>query len=253
MQKMQPDLIDSYFAAIRHALDSIRKQEILAAAALIAQALEFGGIVHMFGTGHSILLAQEVFHRAGGLVAVNPIIDPRLGFERGAIEGTEFERQPEGADDLVRAAGFRAGDAGVVISNSGRNGLPVEMALRMKAFGMAVVALTNLEQSRGAPSRHPSGKRLFEVADITLDNCCPPGDAAIRVPGMATLLGPLSTITGAALLHATFVEAARLLADKGKPPAAFASANVGAGALEELKALTDPYRDRIRFYRAGGR
>ncbi len=253
MQDLQPDPIDRYFTAIHHALDSIRKREVREAAALIAQAIEFGGIAHLFGTGHSNMLAQEVFHRAGGLVAVNPIIDPRLGFERGAIEGTEFERQAEGADDLARAAGFRAGDAGIVISNSGRNSLPVEMGLRMKAAGLAVIALTNVEQSRAAPSRHPSGKRLFEVADVTLDNRCPPGDAAIQVPGMATLLGPLSTITGAAILNATFIEAARLLADQGKPPAAFVSANVGGGGLEELKALTDPYSDRIRFYRPGGR
>jgi uncharacterized phosphosugar-binding protein len=247
------DPLEAYFASIRALLKSLDLACVRQAAEVIAAALEGGGIVHAFGTGHSSLLAQEIFYRAGGLVAVNPILNVRLGFENGATESTEFERSPEAASELVRSAGFERGDIGIVISNSGRNALPVEMALRMKAAGMKVVALTSLAHSRQVGSRHPSEKRLFEVADLVLDNHCPPGDAAVRIPGLPAAMGPLSTIAGAAILHATLIETARLLVARGKPPAVLVSANMGSGRVEDLRELLAPYARRIRYYQAGGR
>jgi uncharacterized phosphosugar-binding protein len=243
---------EKYLDALREALGRIEPEQIQRAASLIADSLGSGGIIHTFGTGHSSLLAQEVFYRAGGLVAIHPLLDSRLGFEWGVIEGTEFERSLEAAEELAAQAGFRSGDAGIVISNSGRNALPVEMALRMKAAGMNVIALTNLEQSRMSVTRHPSGKRLFEVVDEVLDNHCPAGDAALRVPGIAEPLGPLSTVVGAAILHAVFVEAAALLASQGKSPATFVSANLPGTSIEDLRRLLAPYQGRIRYYRPGG-
>jgi uncharacterized phosphosugar-binding protein len=112
-----------------------------------------------------------------------------------------------------------------------------------------VIALTSLEQSRASTSRHPSGQRLFEVADTVLDNHCPPGDAAVEIAGIAHRLGPLSTVVGAVILHSVFLGAAYLLAQKGKPPATFVSANVGAVAAEDLRRLIAPYASRIRYYR----
>ena len=247
------DPVNQYFAAIRSLLDAIDLAQIRAAGTLIATALESGGIIHTFGSGHSWLLAQEVFHRAGGLVAVNPLLDPRLGFSQGVIEGTAFERKLDAADELASAAGFAAGDIGIVISNSGRNALPIELALRMKAAGMKVIALTSLDHSRSTASRHPAGRRLFEVADQVLDNHCPPGDAAIHIAGMPVAMGPLSTLAGAALLHATMIEAAQQLAVRGKPPSVFISANVGQSPVEDLRAQLALYARRIRYYRPGGR
>lgn len=241
-----------YFDLIRDLLDRLEPDQIRRAAEIVAASLEVGGIVHVFGTGHSSLLAQEPFYRAGGLVAVNPLLDPRLGFELGAVESTEFERRPEPAGELAERAGFPKGDAGIVISNSGRNALPVEMALRMKAAGMKVIGLTNLHLSRAAPPRHASGRRLFEVVDAVLDNHGPREDASVVVPGIDRLLGPLSTIAGAALLHAVFLEAAAALAARGKPRAVFASANVGEMTVKELRRLIEPYRNRIRPYQPGG-
>ncbi|MGH9449869.1 MAG: sugar isomerase domain-containing protein [Terriglobia bacterium] len=244
---MKPTI--QFFAAIRAALDQVQMEPIAAAAEIVASTLENGGIVHTFGTGHSSLLAQEMFYRAGGLVAVNPILDPRLGFECGAFESTAFERSADGAAELAEKAGFHAGDTGIVISNSGRNPLPVEMALRMKAAGMKVIALTNLDQSRASSSRHTSGKRLFEIADAMLDNHCPPGDAAVQIEGLPQRLGPLSTILGASILHAVFLEAAALLAARGKPPVTLISANISGVSTEDLHKSVEPYQDRIRYYR----
>jgi uncharacterized phosphosugar-binding protein len=244
------DSAERYLALVRKVLDEVSLEQIGQAAELIAAALRIRGLIHAFGAGHSSLLAQEVFFRAGGLVAINPILSQRLGFECGVLESTEFERRAESADILIGAEDFRRGDAGIVISNSGRNALPVEIALRMKAAGVKVIALTNLIQSRQSNSHHSSGKRLFEVADVILDNHCPPGDAAITIRGISAALGAVSTIAGAALLHATFLKAAEYLASEGSPPDAFVSVNLGSGSTGELKELIAPYEQRIRYYRS---
>lgn len=235
--------------SVRDVLSRLDPQQIDAAADLLATALGRGGIVHIVGSGHSSLLAQEIFFRAGGLVAVNPILDSRLGFEQGAIESSEFERSEDSAAGLAGSAGFRAGDAGIVVSNSGRNALPVEMALRMRAAGLKVIVLTNLAQSIVASSRHSSGKRLFELADVILDNHCPVGDAAVKVPGISHPMGPISTIAGAVLLHSVFLGAAELMAAHGKSAPVFTSVNVGSGSLEELRGMVKPFEGRIRWYR----
>lgn len=244
---------EQYLHTVRDILAELELQQILPAAEVVATSLRNGGLIHMFGSGHSLLLAVEVFFRAGGLVAVNPILDQRLQFEGGVIESTEFERTTGAAEELARAAGFRAGDIGVVASNSGRNALPVEIAVRMLSAGMKVIALTNLSQSKSGKSLHKSGKRLFEIADVVLDNHCPSGDAAVSIPGIPARMGPVSTIAGSALLHSVFIEAAAQLASEGKAPDVFESVNVGAGSLDGLRSLVARYQDRIRFYRISSR
>ena len=242
-----------YLESAHAVLNRVDVESVRQAGALVAESIGSGGIVHLFGSGHSSLLVQEVFYRAGGLIAINPVLDPRLGFEKGAVESTEFERSLEGAEELAERAGFQKGDAGIVISNSGRNALPVEMALRMKQAGLKVIALTNLEQSQSADSRHLSGKRLFEVADAILDNHCPAGDAAVNIPGIPHAIGPLSTVAGAAILHSVLLEAAAALLQKGTSPGVLASANVGTVTPASMRQLLSPFAARIRYYREGGR
>jgi uncharacterized phosphosugar-binding protein len=242
-----------YLDTVHAVLNRIDSESVQEAACLIAESIAKGGIVHVFGSGHSSLLAQEVFYRAGGLMAINPVLDPRLGFELGAVESTEFERSLEGAEELEKGAIFEAGDAGIVISNSGRNALPIEMALRMREAQLKVIALTNLEQSQSAESRHPSGKRLFEVADAIIDNHCPRGDAAVTIPGIPHAIGPLSTVIGAAILHSVLLEAAAALVHKGISPGVLASANVGNVTPGSMRDSLSAYADRIRYYREGGR
>ncbi|HKR31300.1 MAG TPA: sugar isomerase domain-containing protein [Terriglobales bacterium] len=246
------DSAELYLASVRKVLDEINLEQIAQAAELIAAALRHNGIIQVFGAGHSSLLAQEIFFRAGGLVAVNPMLSSSLSFEGGVVESTEFERRAESAEELIRAADFHQNDVGIVISNSGRNALPVEIAVRMKAVGMKVIALTNPAQSRQSNSHHSSGKRLFEIADVVLDNHCPPGDAAVSIKGITAALGAVSTIAGAALLHATLLQAAELLSREGKPPDAFVSVNLGSGSTDTLKTLIARYQRRIRYYRPNG-
>lgn len=240
---------ERYLGSVKGVLAELELEQIVAASSLVAASLRNDGLIHVFGAGHSLLLAIEVFFRAGGIAAVNPILDRRLQFDGGVIESTEFERSPDAARELATVAGFRAGDLGIVISNSGRNVLPIEIALEMRRAGMRVIALTNLAQSRAGISMHSSGKRLFEVADAVLDNHCPVGDAAVAIPGIAAPMGPLTTIAGAALLHGALIEAAARLASEGHAPEVFQSVNVGPGELDELCAMVARYEGRIRFYR----
>lgn len=248
MTETKATIVQSYWSQVHRVLAELEEQQVVAAAGLVADALRHGGIVHVFGAGHSALLAQEVFYRAGGLVAVRPVLDHRIQFEDGVIESTEFEREPRAAEELARDADFQTGDAGIVISNSGKNVLPVQMAVEMRTAGMKVIALTNLTQSRAERSIHPSGRRLFEFADAVLDNHCPVGDAAVTLAGTNNSMGAVTSIAGAALLHAVFLQAATQLVAEGKPPAIFQSVNVGDGSLERLRSLMQPYEKRIRYY-----
>ena len=163
--------------AILERITSEQAHNIKQAGLLVADALAQGGIIHAFGTGHSHLIADEAFFRAGGIAAVNPILHERLIFLRGALESTRTEQESGFARQLLDQEDLKAIDAGIVISNSGRNAAPIEMALEMQDLGMKVIAITNLEQSRASTPRHHSGKRLYEVVDVVIDNCVPSGDA----------------------------------------------------------------------------
>lgn len=222
---------------------------IAAAGGIVARALEQGGVVHAFGTGHSHMIAEEAFFRAGGLPGVNPILDSRLIFLEGALESTAAERDPGTARRLIEKEDVRPSDAAIVISNSGRNAAPVEMALEMKARGVKTIAITNIRQSQAAPARHASGKRLFEIVDVAVDTCAPPGDAMMQIPGVTYPMGASSTVAGSAIVQSIFLEAAAELVRGGRPVRNLPSANsvgVDPGDLEEILR---PYAARVRYLR----
>ena len=185
---------DYYIEQLQGILDRIKGEQrpaIIQAAKLLASAIRGGGIIHAFGSGHSHMLAEEVFYRAGGLAPVNPILDAPLVFFEGALASTAMERKLGYAAEILKREDVREGDAAIIISNSGRNAVPVEMASEMKARKVPVIAVTNLAQSRETPSRHPGGKRLFELADVVIDNCIPmatphavAGDGFFHGPGV---------------------------------------------------------------------
>ena len=211
-----------YLAALQDLLRRIVEEQIdqiEAAADLWANALANGGMVHVFGSGHSSIVCQDVYGRAGGLIQVNWIVADDLLPIRG-MRSSAIERLSGLAAALLDAEPVRAGDALVVVSNSGRNAVPVEMAELAVARGVRTIAVTSLQHSRAFASRAPSGKRLFEVAEIVLDNLAVAGDAAVAVgpPESAVRVGATSTVTGAALLQAVAVEATTRLAAMGIAP-----------------------------------
>lgn len=205
------------------------------AASAVADTLGRDGIVYVLGSGHSLLPAYEVHNRAGGLAPVNVILDP--GFGRA-------ERVPGYAQTLFDKYSPETGSVLFVISNSGRNPLPVEMAMLGKERGMTVIAITSLAHSRSVSSRHPSGKRLFEIADIVIDNCGEAGDAAVDVPGVPAKMGATSSVAAITIMNSVMIDAAEKLARRGQAPPVFRSANID-GSDEHNQTLYDRYRTRV--------
>jgi uncharacterized phosphosugar-binding protein len=241
---------ERYVDGLQMVLERIKREQaakIKQAGQIVADALTAGGVVHTFGTGHSHLIADEAFFRAGGLAAINPILDERLIFLKGALESTLAERESGLARKLIEREQVRPEDAAIIISNSGRNAVPVEMALEMKARGVKVVAITNLEQSRESTARHASGKRLYELADVAIDNCVPSGDALLTLPGLDGRVGPASTVAGSAIINSIMVEAVRELLERGQPVPLLPSANVEGVTEETLRKILRPYKGRIRY------
>ncbi|MEV0795686.1 SIS domain-containing protein [Kribbella sp. NPDC050459] len=199
---------------------------IRVAAGLVADALAGGKTFWVFGTGHSHALAEELYGRAGGLADVRAILEPGLMLHEGLQKSSLLERLPGLADVLLEINPLAAGDVVLIASNSGRNAVPVEFALGARARGVQVIALTSLAHSNAVTSRAPGGQRLFETADVVLDNCGEPGDALIEVPGTPEPTGATSTLVGALLLQALTVEVVTRLTDRGQPPNVLRSLNV---------------------------
>ncbi|HVH57693.1 MAG TPA: SIS domain-containing protein [Vicinamibacterales bacterium] len=241
---------EAYLAAAHGALDRVAREQgdsIRRAGAAVADALASGGILHIFGAGHSHLLAEEGFYRAGGLAAINPILDRRLMFFDGALASTRAEREPGYAAEILEREDVRRGDAGIVVSNSGRNAVPLEMAMALHARGVSVIAITSLEHSRAMASRHSSGRKLYEIADVVIDTSIPAGDAAVALPGTSIRMGPLSTVVGATIIHSVCIEAAARLLDRGVAPPVLASANLDTTSQADLERTLAVYADRVRY------
>lgn len=238
------DLFHDYLEKIGDILGSIGQQEARYndVAAKVLARLSAGGFLYTFGTGHAHLLSLEVFYRAGGLARVAPILDEDLMLHRSASASTGFERQADRAAPLLDRCGAGDGDALVVISNSGRNALPVEMALEARRRGLYVVALTSL--SSPAPSRHPRGLKLAEAADDALDLFGAPGDACLELPGGFTVC-PTSTAAGAVALQLLVAKIVELAAGSGAALETFRSSNVEGGD-EANSAIIEKYRGRIQ-------
>jgi uncharacterized phosphosugar-binding protein len=241
---------ESYLDGLQAVLQRIKREQAINikwAGELVAASLSAGGVIHTFGTGHSHLIADEAFFRAGGIAAVNPILDERLIFLKGALESTRSEQESGLARLLIEREQVRVEDVAIIISNSGRNAAPIEMAMEMQARGVKVIAITNLEQSKPSASRDASGKKLFQLADISIDNCVPAGDALLLLPGLASRIGPSSTVAGAAIINSIIIEAVVELLRRGESVPVLPSANVEGVSEETLRDILRPYKGRIKY------
>lgn len=219
------------------------------AADLMAKALRANGVIQAFGSGHSEALAMEIAGRAGGLIATNRIALRDLVLLGGesiqVLRGGELERDPSIARRLYDLAEPHPEDLFVIASNSGVNGSIVEFATVVKEKGHPLIAITSLQHTGGMDSRHPSGKKLIDFADVVLDNHAPYGDSVLDLPAGGGKVCAVSSITAALIAQMLVAEVLRRLADAGEAPPVYLSANIPGGD-EHNHALEARYAGRIR-------
>lgn len=237
--------MDEYFKAAQGQLDAItrtQRAQLDRAADWVCATLLEDRFIYAFGSGHSHALAEEVFYRAGGLARVVPILDENLMVHLNASASTDWERKEGYAKQVVARYSMAAGDLLFIISNSGRNPVPVEMAMEAKARGSRVIAISSAQYVAKVSSRHSSGKKLTDIADMIIDNCGPAGDAVVTIEGLPQKIGPTSTISSAFILHAIFVEAAARVVAAGGRPEVWGSANTDSTNNDTIMAR---YKGRI--------
>lgn len=200
-----------------------------AAADLMTDAIATGHVIHAFGSGHSHMLAEELFYRAGGLVRVRPILFEGLMLHASAPLSTTLERMPGLAAALVADHPMDPGDVLVLASNSGGNAVTTELAGLAHAAGVRTIAVTSLRHATSGAARVHDAARLHELVDVAIDNGGVVGDAAVAVEGLDARVGPTSTVVGAAILDALVAEVAERLVARGITPEVYASSNVAGG------------------------
>jgi uncharacterized phosphosugar-binding protein len=220
------DVIQDYLEKCRQIITVVEQQsqEIRTAASWFAQTIGAGRMVHVFGSGHSRIMVEEMWPRYGSFPGFNPIVELSLTFHNlvvganGQRQAMFLENVPGLAERILRNFDLSSQDTALVISSSGCNVVPIEMAENFQKQGIKVVALVTREHSEKSTSKRSDGKKLGDFADLVLDTGAPAGDAMVRVPGLDTPVSPGSTVGGALLVNAIKAEVARLLTQAGQPP-----------------------------------
>ncbi|MBV6498211.1 MAG: hypothetical protein CJBNEKGG_00427 [Prosthecobacter sp.] len=229
------------------------------AADLFARTILAGQMVHVFGSGHSRILVEEMWPRYGSFPGFNPIVELSLTFHN-LVVGANGQRQAMFLENvsglaarILRNFDLKPGDSALVASSSGCNVVPVEMAEEFQRRGVRVVALISKDHSEASTTRHPGGKKLQDFADLVLDTGAPVGDAMVKIDGLDTPVAPGSTVGGCLLVNAIKAEVADRLTRSGHPPRVLtAGAVVGAQRATELfEAAYDEHARRIAPYYAG--
>ncbi|MBX3099916.1 MAG: sugar isomerase domain-containing protein [Salinibacterium sp.] len=241
------DPLADYTADLAVRLGALSEQAAVidAAAQAIADTISADGMLHVFGTGHSHLLAAELFYRAGGLGAVNPLLIEGLLLHAGAELSTSMERTPGLGPAIFAKMDARPIDTLLVISNSGANVIARELTRLANDAGLTTIALISTAHATSAASRGATGERIDQLARFVIDNGGVPGDAALEVAGVDRPMGPTSTVLGAAIVNVLAMTAAMKVAQTGIQPSVFTSSNVSGGD-EENRATLARYRSRAR-------
>ena len=225
-------------------LENTQEEKIDQVAAVCAESIEKGGLLYFFGTGHSHMIAEEPFYRAGGLACVYPILETDLMLHEGASKSSGYERL-EGLGNLVISnTGLGRGDVLFIASNSGRNCAVIDAALEAKKRGAITVAITSMNHTTQVASRHNSGLNLYQVCDYVLDNCGELGDASVELVGLGQKIAPTSSVLDITLVNLILVNTVELLLQKGIQPPVFMSANTDAGD-EANQDVLKMYKTRI--------
>ena len=252
-----------YLGQVQAILDRIRSTQmgnIAKAAEVCAHTIEQNGLVHLFGTGHSRMFVEEMFPRHGSFPGFHPIVELSMTFHNPVV-GANGQRQAmflehvEGfAAVILRNFVLKAPDSFIIFSNSGVNEVVVEMALEVKRRSLPVIAVVSMEHCYAVQPRHSSGQRLPDIADVTIDNCAPAGDAMVHVDGLEDPVGPGSTVGAATVTNTLKCLIAEKLTKAGKPPMILTSGYfIGSEeSARRFDEVYDDYRSRIpRVYGCG--
>lgn len=216
-------------------------------AELLARATLEGHNIFAFGCSHAMLPMFELYYRTGGMATINPVRAPGLSLDVDpATMTSHMERIPGYGKIIVDANPLGKDDVIIVHSVSGRNTVPIDVALEAKKRGVHVIVITSLEMTNSVTSRHPDGIKLYETAEVLIDNCGCVGDAAVEVPGVPEKVGPTSTAVAVALLNAMMTQAVDNIVRAGATAPVFISANVDGGD-EHNTEMMKKYGEHI-FY-----
>ncbi|MFF8680145.1 SIS domain-containing protein [Streptomyces sp. NPDC015237] len=248
-RKPAGQFLDAAIDLLRRVRDE-EADSVEAAGTLLADTVERGGRLFAFGAGHSSLAAQDVVYRAGGLALMNLLTVPGVvGVDvMPATLGSALERVDGLASAVLDSSPLREGDVLVIISLSGRNAMPVEMAMNARALGVRTIGVTSVAYASETASRHSSGTFLKDHCDIVLDSKIAVGDAELTLDTVPVPFAPASTVVTSALMQAMMATAAGALADRGIEPPLLRSGNVDGGHDWNGRVL-DQYRDRIFYQR----
>lgn len=229
-------------------VETVEMQGIEAAAKAAYNSICNGGLLHAFSCGHSHMIVEEMFYRAGGLVPINPILDNSLMLHEGAIQSTINERKPGKAEEVLSKANLNAGDTIIISSNTGINIVPIEAAIYAKERGLTVIVVTSVEASKSLEAKHESGKKLYELGDIVIDNHAPFGDGLLIIPKNGQITGGASTFSSLFIAQRIVLKIENLYLADGVLPPVYMSANVPNG-MEHNDILIKKYQTKIRALR----
>ena len=249
------NVIQTYLQKCQHILHTVSKQEeeIQTAAAWFSQSILKGRVVHVFGSGHSRIMVEEMWPRYGSFPGFNPIVELSLTFHNLVI-GSNGQRQamflenvPGFASRILRNFDLSPQDTALVISSSGTNIVPVEMAEEFQKKGIKVVGLVTKLHSEASNSKREDGKKLTDFSDLVLDTGAPVGDSMVYIEGLAPPVSPGSTVGGSMIINAIKAQTAHLLTEAGQPPKVLAAASVVGKekAVELFESAYDEHANRM--------
>jgi len=252
---MTEDVQSQYLERCREMIARLESQResILAAANWFSQTIRCGRLVHLFGAGHSRIMVEEMWPRYGSFPGFHPIVELSLTFHNNVVgpngqrQAMFLETQSGLAERILRNFDLSSTDSALVISSSGCNTVPIDVARLLQARDIKVVALVSLEHSQRSTSKHPDGLKLTDCADLVLDTGAPAGDAVVQVEDLDTPVAPASTVGGCMVVNCLKAEVARLLVESGHPPKVLtAGCNVGNERAAELfEAAYDEHARRV--------
>ncbi|OKL35437.1 SIS domain-containing protein [Domibacillus mangrovi] len=240
-------MFNHYFQKLRDLLDIVEKDEkekIKKAAQKVSECVQHDGIIHLFGCGHSHMIGEELFYRAGGLAPISPILIEDVMLHKGAVRSSQLEKQQHFAEQFMIHDRIHPEDVVIVVSTSGRNPVPIDVAEIAKKQGAFVIAITSPSYAKSQSSRHENGQYLYSSVDLSIDNHIEVGDALMTQESLDIAFGSGSTVISMAIANGIMVEAVKIMLENDFIPPIFKSGNID-GAEEHNRELINKYKSRI--------